>query len=78
MSIDSLMRRGVERLAVAPMDSYAAGLCGVFGETEVENFCLAARADENICGLDIAMNDAAGMSGVERVGNLNGEIEERR
>ena len=54
-----------------------AGLCGVFGEAEIENFCLAARSDEDIRGLDIAMNYAAGMSGVERVGNLNGEIEER-
>ena len=65
------------KLAVAPMDSVGAGLRGVFGEAEVENFCLAARSDEDIRGLDIAMNDAAGMSGVERIGNLNREIEER-
>ena len=50
---------------------------GVLGEAEVENFGLAARGDENIRGLDVAMNNSAGMCGVEGIGNLNGEIEER-
>jgi hypothetical protein len=50
------------------------GFCGdSFGETEIENFCLAARGDEKVGGLDVAMDDALGVSGVEGVGNLNGE-----
>src|ERR1700723_2548255 len=46
-----------------------------FGEAKIEQLGLAAFGDENICGLDIAMNDSFGMSGFKRVGDLNSEIE---
>jgi hypothetical protein len=36
---------------------------------------LAARSDENVGGLDVVMDDAFGVSGVERVGDLNAEIQ---
>ncbi len=48
---------------------------GGLGKTEVENFCVAARGDENIGGLDVAMNDAFGVSGVEGVGNVSADFE---
>ena len=37
---------------------------------------MPALGDENIGGLDVAMNDVFAMSGIERFGNLDGEVEE--
>ena len=34
------------------------GLFPEIGEAEVEDLCMAAGGDENISGLDVAMNDA--------------------
>jgi len=48
---------------------------GGFGEAKVENFDLAAIGDKDVGGLDVAMNDAFGVSCVERIGDLRGEIE---
>ena len=46
------------------------------GEAEVENFGVAALGDENIGGLDVAMNDVFLMGGVERVGDFDAERDE--
>ena len=46
------------------------------GEAEVEDFGVAALGDEEVGGLDVAVNDAFGVSGIERVGNFDGEVEE--
>jgi len=46
-----------------------------FGEPEVEQLGLAARGDENVGRLDVTMNDALGVRGVEGVGDLNAEVE---
>lgn len=48
------------------------------GKTEIENPGLVAAGDEDVGGLDIAMGDAALVSAGERVGDLHGEIEEKR
>ena len=37
---------------------------------------MAALGDEDIRGLDVAMDDALDVSGVERVGNVDGNIEQ--
>ena len=50
-----------------------AGERGHFGEAEIENFGVAALGDENVGGLDVAVNDALGVSGVERVGDFDGQ-----
>ena len=46
-----------------------------FGEAEVEDFGMIAFGDEDVGGFDIAMDDALGVSGVESVGNFDGERE---
>jgi hypothetical protein len=45
------------------------------GEAEVENRRVPASGDEDIGRLDVAVDDAVRMRGVERIGNLDGEIE---
>src|ERR1700744_3087205 len=47
-----------------------------FRQSEVEYFGLLAIGDENIGRLDVAVNDALGVSGIEGVGNLLAEFEE--
>ena len=63
---------GGERVADG---GFGAG-AGDFGEAEVENFCVAARGDENVGGLDVAVDDAFGVGGVESVGDVDGEVEQ--
>ena len=46
------------------------------GQTEVQNLGLPTRRHENVCRLDVAMNDALGMRGVQRIGNLNRDLEQ--
>jgi hypothetical protein len=48
---------------------------GDLGEAEVEDFCVAKGRDEDIGGLDIAMDDAFAMGGVQTVGDFCGEFE---
>ncbi len=48
-------------------------------QAEIQNLGLerpAARNDENVRGLDVAMNDALLVSGIEGVGNGNGQIQQ--
>ena len=50
---------------------------GNFGEAEIENFGVGAFGDEDVGGLDVAVNDAFGVSGFEGVGDFDdGEVEE--
>jgi hypothetical protein len=56
----------------------AASLCRHdFREAEVQNLRVAALCDENIGRLNVAVDDAVGVGGVERVGDLDGEVEQR-
>ena len=49
-------------------------LFGQFGESEVEYLGASASADEDVGRLDVAVNYAFAMGGVERVGDLDGDI----
>jgi len=40
-------------------------------EPEIEDLGATALGYEDVCGLDVAVNDALGMSGVQRIGNFN-------
>ena len=62
----SVLRHGVAGRAL---------LLELLGEAKVENFRLAALGDENVGGLDVAMDDAFGVCGVERVGDLDADFE---
>src|SRR5581483_449374 len=46
------------------------------GQAEVEQLYLATTADEHVPRLDVAMDDAAGVGGIERVGNLDGDAQQ--
>src|SRR5258708_26976226 len=49
---------------------------GALGQTEIKNLGLVAAGHENVSGLDVAVDDAFGMGGVKRVGDLRAEIEQ--
>ena len=55
------------------------GLWRQLGQTKVQDLRLghpASRDHENVRWLDVPMDDALGVRGVESVGNLDGEIEQ--
>ena len=45
------------------------------GQSEVKDFGLPACSNEDVRGLDVAVNDAFAVSGIERIGNLDAEVE---
>src|SRR5580698_6441183 len=47
------------------------------GQTKVQNLGMSAFGDEDVRGLDIAMDDAFGVGRVERVRNLDGKRQDR-
>ena len=69
-----------ERLAVATGGGFGDGepFSEKFGEAKVENFGGTGLGYENVCGLDVAMDYAFGVRGIERVSNLDGNVEEFR
>jgi len=53
----------------------ALRLEGDFRQSEIENLCLPSIRDEDVRGLDVAVDDALGMCRVESIGDLNAQIE---
>ena len=50
--------------------------CGDFRKAEVQHLSVTARGDKNICGLDVAMNDATRVGNIERIGDLDREFQQ--
>src|SRR5208337_4105601 len=48
-----------------------------FSQTKVQHLGLASLRDENIGGLDVPMHDALAVRGVERISDLNRQVEQR-
>ena len=55
----------------------ARGLVAEGGAAQLSMGDVAARADEDVCGFDVAMNDACRVSDVQGVGDLYCEIDQR-
>jgi len=67
-----IARSGVGRSCV----EHAGGGAGTFGnfrESKVENLGVTALGHEDVRGFDVAVNDAAGVGGVESVHDFNGQ-----
>ncbi len=48
-----------------------------FGQTEVDDLDLAAIGHEDVAALDVAMDDAEAVRGVQRVGDLDAHFDQR-
>ncbi len=69
--IGSGLRAGLQR-AVARLGRFLRH--GELGEAKVQNFRRAARDQEDVRGLDVAMDDAFGVRGVQAIGDLDGHV----
>ena len=74
----SHVRRGAENLAASSRGGEHRALVvrvgfAHLGDTEIENLRVTAIRDEDIGGLDVAMNDARVVCGIERVRDLDAE-----
>ena len=55
---------GGERVAGIVDVLFCVGAGCIFGEAEIENFCVAAAGDEDVGGFYVAMDDAGGVGSV--------------
>ena len=60
--------------AEAALAGRSDGRCEL-GEAEIQHLGVAALGHKDVGGLDVAVDDALGMSGVQSVGNLDGQRE---
>ncbi len=47
-----------------------------FRQSKIQNFRVAALGNENVCGLNVAMNDSSHMRRIQRIGYLNCKTEQ--
>ena len=50
--------------------------CAELRKAKVEDLCLASIGDKDVRGLDVPMHDALRVRGVERVSNLNAQLQD--
>jgi hypothetical protein len=68
----SVLRPDTDRPGPAPISRHP------FGKTEVENLRVPALGDEDVCRLDVAVEDPLPVSGVQSVGDLDPELQDLR
>jgi hypothetical protein len=49
---------------------------GELGQAEVQDLRVTAIGDENVGGLDVAVDDPFGVRGIESIANLDAEFEQ--
>lgn len=76
-------QRGAGASEVFGVDGFGQGIVGLrffcrsdFGEAEIENLGVAAAGIEDVGRLNVTMNDAGGVGGVESVGDFNASAEQ--
>jgi hypothetical protein len=47
------------------------------GQTEIEDFGIAATGNKDVCGFDVAVNDTGGVGGFEGGGDIDGDAGKR-
>ena len=62
-------------IACCRVDLAPAGRDRNFRQSKIKNLGVPALGDKNICGLNIAVNDALRMRRIQRIGNLNARTE---
>ena len=68
----------VHRLGIGSGDLARRGRRGRdLRQSEIQNLCVSALGDEDVSRLDVAVDDALGVGGIERVGDLDGEREDQ-
>ena len=67
----SILARGCGHLRKIADRSPRCQLC----QTEIQNFGVPALGDKNVGRLDVAMDDAFRVRRIERVGNLNPQLQ---
>jgi hypothetical protein len=66
------------RIQRARLRDFARGTTGLhFRQSEIQDFGVTTRSDEDVGRFDVAVNDAFAVGGVERVGDLDGDREKR-
>ncbi len=71
LRIDDLRRYGFNGGGGAALDETK------FGQAEIKNFGMAAFGDKNVCGFDVAMDDALRMCCIETIGDFDADVEEQ-
>ena len=63
-------RRGSLSILRGCLAGRTSGNCN-FRQAEVENLCVAPPRNEDVCGLDVAMDNAFGVSSIQSTRNLD-------
>ena len=69
--VDTLCRHGLDGRG-----GFRAGNGAHLGQAKIQNFGVSALGDEDVGGLDVAMDNSLGVGGVESVGDFDADVQE--